>query len=72
MSYDKQVTAWIESGISNNELYLLVLKDLEDQEYFPIYFKFYSDSKRYLENIISESKVKVVELIRLDQYKTLQ
>lgn len=68
----EQLSEWVRTGQQNGDLYLLIVKDLEDQQEFPIYFKFFSDCERYHENIISESKLKIIELIRLEQYKSIQ
>lgn len=71
MSYNNQLPFWIDSGLKDNYNYLVIVRDLEDKDYFPRYFNFYSDYERYLENIISESKMKVVELIRLSYHKKI-
>ena len=56
---------WIWLGKSRGINYLLVMQDLEDKEYFPVYFFNHEDCVRYRDNIISESKLKVVEIIEL-------
>lgn len=57
--------AWIKDGIANGNFYLLILQDLEDKQFYPVYFQFYSDAQRYQDNIISETKIKIIELIKL-------
>lgn len=69
MNYDGRLGEWVKKGLGNGVFYMLIMQDLEDKEYFPVYFHFYSDAQRYQENIISESKLKVLELIKLLQYE---
>lgn len=69
MTYEDKLDGWIQIGLSNGMFYLLVMQDLEDKEYFPVYFGFYSDAQRYQENIISESKLRIAEFVKLSRYK---
>lgn len=54
---------WINYAQSNNYPLLLIVKDLEDQELFPVYFNSQKEVDLYQYNIISESKLKIIKLI---------
>jgi hypothetical protein len=56
---------WQQYAIDNKYSYLLVIKDLESKDYFPVYFNYPQEVSKYKNNIISESKIKVVEVIFL-------
>jgi hypothetical protein len=58
------IEEWKQFAISENYKYLLIVKDLEDGELFPVYFHTESKVKEYCNNIISESKLKVINLIK--------
>lgn len=68
MNYNNRLDEWIQAGLLRGMLYMLVMQDLEDKEFFPVYFGFYTDAQHYQDNIISESKLKVIELIKLSRY----
>lgn len=55
------VSLWIGRGKSENYSIMLVVYDFEDHSHFPVYFCSRKDAERFCENIISESKCKVVE-----------
>lgn len=59
MINDQELKEWVDRGRKDNYNYLLIIHDLDVNDYFPVYFHFYSDILRYRENIISESKIKV-------------
>jgi hypothetical protein len=65
MINEQDIDIWIIRGKENNELILLIVHDLEDKDYFPIYFKSIQESNKYKNNIISESKLKVIYEINL-------
>ena len=65
MSYYNYIKEWIKTGVENHSKYLLIVKDLEDKEYFPVYFEALPELKQYQNNIISESKLKVIEIFTL-------
>lgn len=69
MTYNDKLDDWVQTGLRNGMTYMLIMQDLDDKEYFPAYFGFYSDTQRYQENIISESKLRVVEFVKLTRYK---
>lgn len=69
MTYSDKLDGWVQTGLLNGMAYMLVMQDLEDKEYYPVYFGFYSDCQRYQNNIISESKLRVVEFVKLIRYK---
>jgi len=58
-------TEWLIRGREGNYNYLLIVFDIADKDHFPMFFQFYSDVIRYKENIISETKVKVIKEIRI-------
>jgi hypothetical protein len=39
-----------------------IIKDLEDGEYFPVFFNDPKELEKYMKNIISESKLKVISV----------
>lgn len=56
---------WLDFAINNKYNYILILKDLEDKEVYPVYFLSESDMDKYQRNIISESKVKVIAYFKV-------
>ena len=63
MSYSKYIKEWTDSATLNKYSYILIVKDLECADYFPVYFNDNKNVQLYIYNIISESKLKVVETI---------
>lgn len=66
MTSDKELKEWVSQGRKDNYNYILIIFDLADKDYFPVYFHFYSDVLRYRENIISESKLAVKQEFKLN------
>jgi hypothetical protein len=62
---DTELTEWTSRGKSGGCTHLLIVLDLEDKSYFPVFFFDEGDVQRYKENIISESKIEVVKDIPL-------
>lgn len=56
---------WLDFAINNKYNYILILKDLEDKEIYPVYFLSELEMFKYKENIISESKVKVMTYFKV-------
>lgn len=56
---------WLQYAKLNNYKYICVMKDLEDNDIYPLYFKDNATLLRHKENIISESKIKIMEIIEL-------
>tara|TARA_R110000868_G_scaffold75946_1_gene218758 strand:+ start:2121 stop:2306 length:186 start_codon:yes stop_codon:yes gene_type:complete len=56
---------WLDFAINNKYNYILILKDLEDKEIYPVYFLSELEMLKYKENIISESKVKVMTYFKV-------
>jgi hypothetical protein len=55
------IDTWIENGKKNNYLIMLLVKDLEDASYFPVYFNSDKECNIYKNCIISESKLKIIK-----------
>lgn len=55
------INNWIIRGRNNNYKYMLVVFDLEDKSYYPVYFATEKESQIFCSNIISESKCKVIQ-----------
>jgi len=60
---DFDINSWIDFAKTNNFSIILILKDLEDGEIYPVYFKTLLEINRYKKNIISESKIKEIKTI---------
>ena len=56
------IEKWILTGRAEGYAIMFVLIDFEDKSYYPVYFSSEKESKRYSENIISESKCKIIEV----------
>lgn len=56
---------WINRGIKEGYSFVIIAYDLEDKSYFPVYFSFEYECNRYKDNIISESKIKVIATYNL-------
>jgi len=65
INYNLQKEKWINFGIENKYLFILIVKDLEDADIFPVYFSLESEADKYSKNIISEYKLKIIEKINL-------
>jgi len=52
-------------AIKNGYKFIVIMKDLEDLDIFPIYMKTYKELQRHKDNLISESKAKIIEIITL-------
>lgn len=50
-------TEWLKFAKNHNFKFILIIKDLEDRDEYPVYFSNYKDLIRFKENIISESKI---------------
>lgn len=59
------IESWEDFAKTNNYKYLLIAKDLEDKDLYPVYFNSQIDLDKFVNNIISESKIKVVEIISI-------
>jgi hypothetical protein len=56
---------WIERGRKESFQIMLVYRDLEDKSYYPVYFYSEIEADRYVKNIISESKCKLIQSYNL-------
>lgn len=56
---------FIKFAIDNNYKFIIIAKDLEDKEIFPVYFIDEKQAVNYQNNIISESKIKIIKLIKI-------
>jgi hypothetical protein len=52
---------WVNRGREDQYYILLIVKDLEDNSLFPVYFYSDKEAQQYKDNIISESKMKVIQ-----------
>ena len=65
---NEQLQLWVKEASNKKALYVAIMQDFDDREFFPVYFEFYSDFQRYQNNVISESKIKFIDLIKLSNY----
>ena len=56
---------WRKRGIENGYRIMLIIFDMEDREYYPVYFDSQEGADCYSNNIISESKCRVDKVIQL-------
>jgi len=56
---------FIKFAIDNNYKFIIFAKDLEDKEIFPVYFVNENEVLNYQNNIISESKIKIIKVIKI-------
>jgi len=56
---------YINFAVDNNYKFIIVAKDLEDMEIFPIYFSSEKEAINYQNNIISESKIKIIKVLKV-------
>lgn len=56
---------WLESAKKNGSAILAIVLDLEDRESFPVEFETRKDFLKYKNNIISESKLKILKIYEL-------
>jgi hypothetical protein len=62
---ESEVSEWISRAKFAGCSCVLIVRDIEDKSYFPVFFFDESDAKRYRDNIISESKIEIVKSISL-------
>jgi hypothetical protein len=60
---ETHITKYLEYAKTNNYNYILILRDQEDKEIYPVYFKNIRDRDSYIKNMLSEMKVDVLELL---------
>jgi hypothetical protein len=53
---------WDQFAIDNGYLIICIMMDLEDKELYPVYFNDELSLQRHKDNIISESKVKIISV----------
>jgi hypothetical protein len=58
---------WIQFAKQNKYKYICVMKDLEDNDIYPLYFKDDSSMQKHKDNIISESKIKIIKIIEIKE-----
>lgn len=56
---------WAAEAVEHGDDYLLIMQDLEDKRIFPVAFKNEVGMQKYLDNIISESKVKHLTTVHI-------
>jgi len=56
---------WIERGRKESFQIMLIYFDLEDKSYYPVYFISEIEAEKYVKNIISESKCKLIQSYNL-------
>lgn len=63
--YDLNKENWIKHALAEGYHWLLIVKDLEDKDIFPVYFFKEREADKYINNIVSESKLKIIEKINV-------
>lgn len=54
---------YINHAIDNMKKFIAIMKDLEDKDIYPVYFDSDLELNKFQQNIISESKVKIMKII---------
>jgi len=54
-----ELDSFIRLGKENGAMFMLVLFDMEDKDYYPVFFNSEKDLMFYKNNIISETKCRV-------------
>ena len=65
LSYEEELASWLDQARIDDCSYLLVIRDLTDGVIFPLYCSKNQDVKHLKRCFISESKMKVVDEIRI-------
>lgn len=65
INFNSLEESWERYALDNNYSWILIVKDLEDKDIFPVYFNSEKDADKYEHNIVSESKLKVLDKINL-------
>jgi hypothetical protein len=65
LSYSGKIPEWKNFGKSNGFNYLAIIQDIEDNDYYPEYFTSVAEFNKFDNNIISEHKIKVIELLTI-------
>lgn len=63
--YHLELDKWIKRGKDDGYKFLVIVRDLEDKDIFPVFFFLEDEAKKYSENIISESKLKIIKKVNL-------
>jgi len=61
----KMYNLWRKFAQDNNYNIILILQDLEDRQLFPVYFYNERELVLYQSNIISETRVKFIDVINI-------
>jgi hypothetical protein len=61
----KMYNLWRKFAQDNNYNIILILQDLEDRQLFPVYFYNEKELVLYQSNIISETRVKFIDVINI-------
>lgn len=56
---------WILYATEHNYKYIVIIKDLEDKDIYPVYTLTELEVSRIRDNIISETKAKIIKIISL-------
>jgi hypothetical protein len=56
---------WRQYAIDNGYKYLVIMKDLEDKDMFPMFFEDDEALQKHRDCIISETKMKILEIIEV-------
>lgn len=56
---------WRERGVREGFKIMIIILDMEDREYYPVYFLHDKEAQQYSNNLISESKCKIERVIQL-------
>lgn len=67
---ESDIESWKARAKSEGFSYLLIAKDLEDGSYFPVFFMNKKELYSYANNIISESKIKIIKTIEVNDGST--
>jgi hypothetical protein len=54
---------YIDYAVANGYSIVCIMRDLEDREIYPLYFKIEAELDLHKSRIISESKVKILKII---------
>jgi pimeloyl-CoA synthetase len=60
---DNDIKTYLKYAKNNGYKYILICRDLEDRDIFPIYFISIKDRDDYINCLISESKIEILDYL---------
>ncbi len=68
MILSPEMQKYVQKAIDDGFAFVIICRDLEDRDIFPMYFHTKKEVERYCSCIISESKIEVMEIVETSKH----